>query len=413
MRSFNVFKLIQLIVFTFLLFPLIRMKDSIADIFKIIIALVILLMSASKTPYMKTTILFVLLTGPLFVINNFAQHFHRDGVTIPTLEINLYARAMNGTMFLADGVLQNFNNSYSPGVDNMDVRKFMNASDNLAIKNGVYNLIVERRPGIQTTDTLRLMLTGTRIAPYRFSIDPSVLNFATIKGYLKDKYFGTETEVSMTAVTNINFEITADPLSRVADRFMIVYRNVSPVRFTGISTIRNQDNSITTKFNTENENNINTYTIEKSNDGLVFEVLGEQMPTSNNFGNPYYHYIDIHANLNAVWYRVKANTTSGSTVYSMIIKENKVIEKSLNEFKVFPNPVINGNININLVKQPQGLYTLQVINSRSQLIYSEKLNIEADYVKINIIIPGLLTGVYRLIVINKNGIKTTTTLLAK
>ena len=370
-------------------------------------------MSAFKTPYMKTTILFVLLTGPLFVINNFAQHFHRDGVTIPTLEINLYARAINGTMFLADGVLQNFNNSYSPAVDNMDVRKFMNASDNLAIKNGVYNLIVERRPGIQTTDTLRLMLTGTRIAPYRFTIDPSVLNLPTTKGYLKDKYFGTETEVSMTAVTNINFEITADPLSRVADRFMIIYRNVSPVRFTGISTIRNQDNSITTKFNTENENNINTYTIEKSNDGLVFEVLGEQMPTSNNFGNPYYHYIDIHANLNAVWYRVKANTTSGSTVYSMIIKENKVIEKSLNEFKVFPNPVINGNININLGKQPQGLYTLQIINSRSQLIYSEKLNIEADYVKRNIIIPGLLTGVYRLIVINKNGIKTTTTLLAK
>lgn len=389
------------------------MKDSVADIFKIIIALVILLMSASKTPYMKTTILFVLLTGPLFVINNFAQHFHRDGVTIPTLEINLYARAMNGSMFLADGVLQNFNNSYSPAVDNMDVRKFMNASDNLAIKNGVYNLIVERRPGIQITDTLRLMLTGTRIAPYRLNIDPSVLNFPTIKGYLKDKYFGTETEVSMTSVTNINFDITADPLSRVADRFMIVYRNISPVRFTGISTIRNQDNSITTKFNTENENNINTYTIEKSNDGLVFEVLGEQMPTSNNFGNPYYHYRDIHASLNAVWYRVKANTTTGFTVYSMIIQENKVIEKSLNEFKVFPNPVINGNININLGKQPQGLYTLQVINSRSQLIYSEKINIQTDYVKMNITIPKLLTGVYRLIVINENGIKTTTTLLAK
>ena len=389
------------------------MKDSVADIFKIIIALVILLMSASKTPYMKTTILFVLLTGPLFVINNFAQHFHRDGVTIPTLEINLYARAMNGSMFLADGVLQNFNNSYSPAVDNMDVRKFMNASDNLAIKNGVYNLIVERRPGIQITDTLRLMLTGTRIAPYRLNIDPSVLNFPTIKGYLKDKYFGTETELSMTSVTNINFDITADPLSRVADRFMIVYRNVSPVRFTGISTIRNQDNSITIKFNTENENNINTYTIEKSNDGLLFEVLGEQMPTSNNFGNPYYHYRDIQANLNAVWYRVKANTTSGSRVYSMIIKENKVIEKSLNEIKVFPNPVINGNININVGKQPQGLYTLQVINSRSQLIYSEKINIQTDYVKINITIPRLLTGAYRLIVINEKGIKTTTTLLAK
>jgi len=37
-------------------------------------------------------------------------------------------------MFLADGILQNFNNNFSAAVDNMDVRKFMNATDNLAKK---------------------------------------------------------------------------------------------------------------------------------------------------------------------------------------------------------------------------------------------------------------------------------------
>lgn len=54
----------------------------------------------------------------------------------------LHARAINGSMYLADGILQNFNNNFSAAVDNMDVRKFMNAIDNLAIKNGNFNLIV-------------------------------------------------------------------------------------------------------------------------------------------------------------------------------------------------------------------------------------------------------------------------------
>lgn len=362
---------------------------------------------------MKTILLTLLLAGPVIYNNSHAQQSNREGVTIPTLEINLYARAMNGTMFLADGVVQNFNNSFSAAVDNMDVRKFMNATDNLAIKNGIYNLIVERRPGIQITDTLKLMLTGTRIAPYRFYIDPSVLNCPTVKGYLKDKYLGTETEVSMTDVTNINFDITTDPLSRVADRFMIVYRNVSPVRFTGISAVRNSDNSITATFNTENENNINTYTIQKSSDGLTFETLGQQMPTSNNFGNPYYNYRDVHTSLDAVWYRVKANSISGAVVYSMAVKADKVIEKSVNEFSVFPNPITNGNININLGKQPHGFYILQVINNNSQIIYSEKLNVQADYMQKKVAIPGMAPGIYSLVFINQIGSKTTKTLFVK
>ena len=390
-----------------------KWRNPLSHINKIIIAVVILLMSTSNTPCMKTTILFVLLIGPLFVINNFAQHNSREGVTTPTLEINLYARAINGSMFLADGVIQNFNNSYSQAVDNMDVRKFMNAYDNLAIKNGVYNLIVERRPNIQITDTLKLMLSGTRVAPYRFNIDPSVLNYPIIQGYLKDKYLGTETIVSMTEVTNINFDITTDPLSRVADRFMIVYRNISPIRFIKITGIRNIDNSITATFYTENENNIDTYTIQKSKDGITYEALGEQIPTANNFGSPYYSYRDVHATLGAQWYRVKANSISGTTVYSMPVKANKAFEKNTEELTVFPNPVINGNINIHFGRQPSGLYTLQVLNSKSQLLYTEKINVQVDNMKKNIAIPGLSTGIYRLIFENDKGKITTKTLLVK
>jgi len=84
---------------------------------------------------MKTFLLIVLFAASSFLNEaNAQQVISRTGVTIPTLEINLYARAMNGSMFLADGILQNFNNDFSAAVDNMDVRKFMNATDNLAKK---------------------------------------------------------------------------------------------------------------------------------------------------------------------------------------------------------------------------------------------------------------------------------------
>lgn len=359
---------------------------------------------------MKTTLLTIMLAGTMIFTNSQAQS---TGATIPTLEINLYASAMNGTMFLADGVLQNFNNSYSPSVDNMDVRKFMNMSDNLAIKNGIYNLIVERRPVIHTSDTVRLMLTGTRIAPYRFVIVPSVLNNTTMKSFLKDKHLGTETAVSMTDVTTVNFDITTDPLSRLADRFMIVYRNVDPVRFTRLTAIRNRDKTITATFNTENENNVNTYTIERSNDGITYSPLAEQMPTANNFGNPYYNYRDVHATLNAQWYRVKANAISGTPIYSMAVKIDMAKEELNEVLTVYPNPVTNGIINIAFTEQPYGIYKMQVMNNAGQVIHTETINIQSDNTQKKIAVSGMKSGIYRLLITDVNGKKTVKTILAK
>lgn len=362
---------------------------------------------------MKIFLLTLLLTGPLVFKTGNAQLSNREGVTIPTLEINLYARAMNGAMFLADGILQNFNNNFSSTVDNMDVRKFMNSTDNLAIKNGLYNLIVERRPMICITDTLRLMLTRTRIAPYRFEIDPSVISNTPLKSFLKDKYLGTETPVSMSAVTNINFNITADPLSRAADRFMIVYRNIEPVRFTAVTALRNRNSTITTVFKTENENNINTYTIQKSNDGITYETMGEQMPTANNFGNPYYNYTDFNAALSEQWYRIKANTISGETIFSMPVKADKAPGKTMDGLTVFPNPVTNGVVNIALAEQPFGLYKLQILNTAGQTVYAETLNVQTDKMRRTVMVSGMKNGIYRLLLTDANGKKTVKTIIAK
>lgn len=359
--------------------------------------------------FVLTTVCFL----NFFYKSNAQQITSREGVTIPTLEINLWARAMNGTMFLADGVLQNFNNNFSPAVDNMDVRKFMNYSDNLAIKNGNYNLIVERRPHICTADTLQLMLTGTRVAPYRFEIDPSVLKYPNIKAVFIDKFLRTETTVSFTSVTNISFDITLDPMSRAANRFMIVYRMNDPVRFTSVTAARNADNSITMVYKTENENNINSYSLERSFDGINFEPVASQTPTANNFGNPYYNFLDSRANTSYNWYRVKANLISGEPIYSMIAKADAAKTPKPSRISVFPNPITNGRINISFDNKPSGLYKLTIVNPYGQTVHTETLNVQNDIVNKMISKPGLKAGIYRLITENTQGQKITITLMVQ
>lgn len=371
-------------------------------------------MSISKNPSdMKTILLFLLQACAMFFTASKAQLQNREGVTVPTLEINLYARAMNGSMFLADGILQNFNNNFSAAVDNMDVRKFMNATDNLAIQNGAYNLIVERRPNICTADTLQLMLTGTRIAPYRFEIDPSVLNYPAIKGFLLDKFLRTETSVSLTNVTSISFDITNDPLSRVANRFMIVYRQEDPVMFTSVTAVRNTDNSIKILFNTENENNVNNYSIERSIDGIAFEPLATQMPTANNFGNPYYNYLDGNANDAFNWYRVKANVISGAAIYSMSVRAEEAFKKQVSNINVFPNPVTAGTINIGFENKSAGLYRLSIVSSTGQIIYNEKVSVQSSFFNKTINITALHSGIYRVITEDPNGRRKVTNLVVK
>ena len=361
---------------------------------------------------MKSILLSILFLVSTFFDTVFAQQTtSRDGITIPTLEIKLFARAMNGNMFLADGVLQNFNNNFSAGVDNMDVRKFMNATDNLAIKNGNYNLIVERRPNICITDTLLLMLTGTRVAPYRFEIDPSVLNYPSIKSYLIDKYLKKETQVSLSMVTSINFEITADPLSSVANRFMIVYRINNPVRFISVTALRNKDNIINTFFKTENENDVNNYSIERSTNGIFFETIASQIPTANNFGNPYYSYIDANANASYNWYRIKANTITGDAIYSVAVMGEEAFKKQRSSINIYPNPITNGEFNIGFENKPFGLYRLTIFSSEGKTVFTEKIYMQSSLFNKNINISGLQPGIYRLVTEHMNGERKESTLM--
>ena len=329
----------------------------------------------------------------------------RVGVTVPTLEINLFVKDANSDTVLADVAVINFDNNYSDGVDNMDVRKISNASDNLSIIVSARNLIVNRRKPLNASDTVFLSLSNTRIGPYRFNIDPSVLRNLNLKAYLQDKFLQTETPVSLSETTDINFDITNDPNSRVADRFMIVFKKFLPLRFTAITAVRNSDKSINLTWNTENENNIDNYKIERSTEGVNFIEIGSQIPTANNFGNPYYTFYDAKASQEITYYRIKGNGITGNSIYSNTAKVLALVDNNNKPVNIFPNPVTNGNININFEGAVFGNYVITINNFTGQLIKSETFRHQVIGESCTIKISYVGGGFYTANIVDEKGIK--------
>ena len=329
----------------------------------------------------------------------------RVGVAVPTLEINLFVKDANANTVLADAGVINFDNNYSDGVDNMDVRKISNASDNLSIIVGARNLVVNRRKPLNAADTIFLSLSNTRIGPYRFNIDPSVLSNLNLKAYLQDKFLQIESPVSLSETTDIDFDITNDPNSRVADRFMIVFKKFLPLRFTAITAVRKSDKSINLTWNTENENNIDNYKIERSTDGVSFIEIGSQMPTANNFGNPYYTFYDAKASKEIIYYRIKGNGITGNSIYSNTAKVLALEEKNNKQVNIFPNPVTNGNININFDGAVFGNYVITINDFTGQLIKSETFRHQVTGESCIIKILNAGGGFYTANIVDETGIK--------
>ncbi len=340
----------------------------------------------------------------------------RVGVTRPTLEVNMYTKDSNGADYLADGVMLNFDNTFSASIDNMDVRKINNTYDNLAIKNGNYALVVERRPNLVQTDTIKLSIVGMRVATYRLEIDPSVLVYPGLDALLKDKYLQTETPISFSTVTTQSFDITTDAASKAVDRFMIVFKPAATTNFTTIAATRNADKTVTVNWGVQNETLVTNYSVEQSNDGTNFTTIATKAAIANNGTNPTYSAIDAGATTAANWYRVKANNHNGTVKYTavaMVSATQEVVINAISKMSIYPNPVVDGNVNLHLDNQAKGNYAVQITNAGGQQIKAENIKVENSNMLHTIKLNNTAAGTYQLTIKDATGKKTTMPFIIK
>ncbi len=326
----------------------------------------------------------------------------REAVNNSALEINLLTKDGNGEEVLADAAVINFDDAYSNNIDNNDVRKILNTSDNLAIRKGFVNLILETRAALNVADTILINLSNTRVGSYRLNFKPSLLVYPTLQAFIVDKFLQTETPVSLSDASDYSFTTTSVATSRASDRFMITFKAVSPAVFTAIKAERKGDNSVAVSWHIANENNINYYEIERSLDGINFKTINSQMPTANNMGNPYYTFIDATASTEKVWYRVKANGITGAAKFSGIANVTAVEVNTKNGISIYPNPVVDGTINLYFNNKAKGKYSVLVFDNNGMLVTETAADVQnnTSVKRIKIISAA---GMYRVTVKDAKG----------
>jgi len=290
----------------------------------------------------------------------------------PSLRTNLYLVDSNGNAALADGVLNSFSEKFNNAVDGKDCRKMMNFSENLGIKNGDQILAVEKRHTISKEDTIFLNMTKMKAKSYQFQIAGENFNQSGLIAFLEDSYLNTTTPVDINGTTTINFNVVDAPGSWNPNRFRIVFRTAValPVTFTSVNAYQ-QNKNIAVEWKVGNENSMKQYEVEKSIDGQHFTLVATVAAKVNNGGTANYQWLDANFSSGNNYYRIKSITIDGNTQYTSAVKVEIATGRS--QITVFPNPVTDGNINLQLINQPKGKYEVNVVNNLGQVIMVKQI----------------------------------------
>ena len=290
------------------------------------------------------------------------------------IRTNLYASDTSGTFKLFDGVLSQFDGSYSTTVNDMDAVKISNFGENLGIKQDGKILSIERRAELTEADTIFYNIGNPRVQNYELEFVAENIGQPGLSGFLEDTYLHTSTPVSMDGTTKVDFNIVNDPGSYAADRFHLVFKQLDPVPVTFTSVRANkQDKNILVEWKVDNELNIHHYDVEKSADGQNFTKVHEEAARGTGAGSIQYSWLDTNPRDGDNFYRIRSVGISNNGKLSQIVKVR--MDKVPSAITVFPNPVPeDGILYVGLDNKPAGIYIVNIVNAEGQTISKKTLN---------------------------------------
>lgn len=316
---------------------------------------------------------------------------------------NLSSEMLRSFLFLnnrlADGNMVVFDNGFVNDVDADDAIKVSNSGENFGLTRKGKSLSIEARKKPAAGDTLYFRMSNMLAQGYRLGFVPSFQT--TLQPVLVDNYLATRTDINFTDTTFYDFNVTGDPASKAADRFMIVFKPALgplPVSITSVSANRNPDRSIAVNWTVENELNIERYTIERSADGAGFTGI---ITTAANNSRAYTKN-DISPLADDNFYRIKATSIGGQVQYSAVVKVAPL--QPTKSISVYPNPVVNKTMQVQFSNQEKGSYRLQLSNKLGQVVYSGTVILSSNNViKAVRLDNSVSAGIYQLRIVNENG----------
>ena len=347
-----------------------------------------------------------------------------DGSTVLSqpliwLRTTLYgADASYTPIYLADGALNIFGSQYSNDVDwSKDVQKLFNFNEKVSILKDSQNLAIEKSALPQAGDTIYLNVSDLKQQPYQFVIQTNNFIRSDIQAFFDDAYTHTATPILFgNASIDVNFTIDGNPAGYASNRFMIVFI-AAPGSVDSTKLIAAvQDKNIDVQWKIANQVNIKEYTIERSVDGTNFTEVAT-MPATADTSAYTYSWLDINAIAGTDYYRVYAVANNlvkedTSNVATAVLKEDAIAPVVIvptveTLIKLYPNPVTNGMVNVDLTNYPAGNYTIRIISGTGRVLLSETKYHGSNDGPVTIPFgKNFNTGIYMMEIIDPNGNKT-------
>lgn len=323
---------------------------------------------------------------------------------VQIMRMNLYAFYPDSTTFIVDGTATQYDDSFSNNIDGFDARKLANPGENVSLRRGTTDLVIERRQTIGLTDTIFFRMWGLQKKTYEMRFVASNLNHPGLTGFLEDSYLQVLTPINLNDTTKINFSVNNDAASSVMNRFRVIFKKVTPVAspfaFIAVNAYQ-QTNHVVVEWKTQNENDMKQYEVERSSDKLHFLKINEIK--ANNLSFNQYDWTDANPSDGNNYYRLRVIDLDGKSHFSDVMKT--YFGDGVQRTYVFPNPVTGNNLNLYLVNQKAGIYEVRLMNMFGQTFLTKTISHDGgskvvENLKMDQNIPG---GMYRLEIKNPSG----------
>ncbi len=282
--------------------------------------------------------------------------------SIPSLRTNLSFYSNTGNIVLVDGNMVRFDNSYDPGVDLVDALKFSNINETFGILYGTTSLVLDCRPLLTKADTIFFKLAKARKFKYQFEFTAANLDQDNLAGFLEDQFLHTATPINLNSITIVDFEVTADAASAAVDRFRIVFKPSAV--FTNLTAnVVNSDFGV--YWTVANELNIKGYDVERSTDSVHFTKVAYKPSSGNSVTPVRYNWVNVSPP-EGYYYRIRSTSNNNVIGYSNIVKVK--LNKNTSLIYVFPNPVIDNTLHLQMKSMPEGKCSIRLINNLGQVV---------------------------------------------
>ena len=304
---------------------------------------------------------------------NSIQPFTPIGRPVSSIRANLYSIGADGNKYLADAALTYYADDYSNNIDGGDAKKFYGSGEALAIKTETKDLVVERRQAPRLNENILYSISGLITRRYQFEIIPNRLVESGLNATLEDSYLRVSYPVSLADTTRVIFIVSNDPGSAASDRFHLSFTAAQgplPVTLISSNAFR-QSNSIVVKWTMENESAMAFYELQRSNNGEIFKQIAT-VKAANLATQSDYSVTDDQPVNRDNYYRIKCIGERGEVTYSKIMKV--FMGELAGDIRVYPNPVVHGNVHLKLFNQLPGDYCFRLIDNSGAIMISKHLS---------------------------------------